>query len=159
MSSTGTHRRALRWGGLTEAHAALRRLRHVPPSPGGASRQLAPRCGSPADPPAALYLAQDVKSVAWHPHGEVLVSASYDDSIKLWVLCDDDWICAQTLSSEWRRGPCGLGAGRVPGTSRGPVGCQLSALVEPIGLLGLIPTRRPRRRQRRPLVDGVGGGV
>ena len=87
MSSTGTHRRALRWGGLTEAHAALRRLRHVPPSPGGASRQLAPRCGSPADPPAALYLAQDVKSVAWHPHGEVLVSAGSGPQL---VVCDLD---------------------------------------------------------------------
>lgn len=34
----------------------------------------------------------------WHPGGEVLVSASYDDSMKLWVGEDDEWVCAQTLS-------------------------------------------------------------
>ena len=43
---------------------------------------------------------QDVKMVAWHPGGEVLVSASYDDTIKLWVDDGDgdDWRCAQTLT-------------------------------------------------------------
>ena len=50
-------------------------------------------------PPTALAPApQDVKTVHWHPSGEVLVSASYDDSIKLWVEEDDEWICAQTLA-------------------------------------------------------------
>lgn len=39
-----------------------------------------------------------MKRVAWHPDGEVLVSCSYDDSIKLWMDCDDEWICVQTLS-------------------------------------------------------------
>ena len=34
----------------------------------------------------------------WHPGGEILVSASYDDSIKLWVDSGDEWDCAQTLS-------------------------------------------------------------
>lgn len=34
----------------------------------------------------------------WHPQGEVLVSASYDDSIKLWVEEEDEWVCAQTLA-------------------------------------------------------------
>ena len=43
---------------------------------------------------------QDVKSVIWHPSGELLVSTSYDDSIKLWVDSDDDWFCAQTLEGE-----------------------------------------------------------
>ena len=38
----------------------------------------------------------------WHPQGEVLVSASYDDSIKLWVEEDDEWICAQTLAGVWQ---------------------------------------------------------
>ena len=42
--------------------------------------------------------AQDVKALAWHPSGEVLVSASYDDSIKLWTDSGDEWECAQTLS-------------------------------------------------------------
>ncbi|RMZ55994.1 hypothetical protein APUTEX25_004418, partial [Auxenochlorella protothecoides] len=46
----------------------------------------------------------DVKTVRWHPGGEVLVSASYDDSMKLWVGEDDEWVCAQTLSDgpQWQ---------------------------------------------------------
>ena len=36
--------------------------------------------------------------MCWHPSGEVLVSTSYDDSIKLWVDAGDEWVCAQTLS-------------------------------------------------------------
>lgn len=34
----------------------------------------------------------------WHPSGEVLVSTSYDDSIKLWIDAHDEYVCAQTLS-------------------------------------------------------------
>ncbi len=41
---------------------------------------------------------QDVKAVAWHPKGRILVSCSYDDTIKLWRESDDEWICEQTLS-------------------------------------------------------------
>lgn len=41
---------------------------------------------------------QDVKMVCWHPKGEVLVSCSYDDSIKVWVDSDGEWECAQTLA-------------------------------------------------------------
>lgn len=40
---------------------------------------------------------QDVKCIAWHPSGEVLASASYDDTIRLWVNDGDEWSCAQTL--------------------------------------------------------------
>jgi len=47
--------------------------------------------------------AQDVKSVAWHPDGDVLVSASYDDSIRLWCDAGDEWTCAQTLEGAPRR--------------------------------------------------------
>lgn len=36
--------------------------------------------------------------VSWHPKGEVLVSCSYDDSIKVWVEDDGEWECAQTLA-------------------------------------------------------------
>lgn len=50
-----------------------------------------------------LVLMQDVKQVAWHPGGEVLVSASYDDTIKLWVDADDEWVCVQTLSGTTRQ--------------------------------------------------------
>lgn len=46
--------------------------------------EATPHTGGPRIP-AARLIAQDVKTVAWHPSGEVLVSASYDDSIKLWV--------------------------------------------------------------------------
>lgn len=41
--------------------------------------------------------SQDVKMVAWHPHEEVLASASYDDTIKIWREDDDDWYCSDTL--------------------------------------------------------------
>lgn len=35
--------------------------------------------------------------MAWHPFGEVLASASYDDTIRLWTSDGDEWTCAQTL--------------------------------------------------------------
>ena len=42
---------------------------------------------------------QDVKSVAWHPSREILASASYDDTIKLYIDDpDDDWYCFSTLT-------------------------------------------------------------
>jgi WD40 repeat protein len=47
--------------------------------------------------PGAL---QDVKMVAWHPSGLVLASASYDNTIKLWVNDGDEWSCSQTLGGE-----------------------------------------------------------
>ncbi|GJP70714.1 hypothetical protein CLOP_g1624 [Closterium sp. NIES-67] len=45
---------------------------------------------------------QDVKMVRWHPRHDWLVSASYDDSIKVWaaeVEGEDDWSCVQTLDA------------------------------------------------------------
>ncbi len=36
--------------------------------------------------------------MAWHPGGEILVSCSYDDSMKLWREADDEWACEQTLA-------------------------------------------------------------
>lgn len=44
------------------------------------------------------HVVQDVKSVVWHPSGEILASCSYDDSIKLWANDGDEWVCAQTLA-------------------------------------------------------------
>ncbi|KAF4729091.1 cytosolic iron-sulfur protein assembly [Perkinsus olseni] len=47
--------------------------------------------------------SQDVKSIAWHPCDDnVLFSASYDDTIRVWSRSpdgggDDDWHCIQTL--------------------------------------------------------------
>jgi WD40 repeat protein len=43
--------------------------------------------------------SQDVKCVEWHPTDEdLLASASYDDTIKLWRDDDGgDWFCADTL--------------------------------------------------------------
>lgn len=57
---------------------------------------------------------QDVKCVAWHPKEEILASASYDDTIRLYI--DDpseDWYCFTTLtghtSTVWSISfsPCG----------------------------------------------------
>ena len=45
-----------------------------------------------------MLVMQDVKMVAWHPTGQVLVSASYDDTVKLWVDDGDEWVCQQTLT-------------------------------------------------------------
>lgn len=43
--------------------------------------------------------SQDVKCVAWHPTEEILASASYDDTIKLYVDDpSDDWYCFATLT-------------------------------------------------------------
>ncbi len=33
----------------------------------------------------------------WKPDENILISASYDETIKIWEEEDDDWICAQTL--------------------------------------------------------------
>eukprot|EP00879_Flechtneria_rotunda_P009244 GHRR01009677.1.p1 GENE.GHRR01009677.1~~GHRR01009677.1.p1 ORF type:complete len:271 (+),score=90.45 GHRR01009677.1:85-813(+) len=41
--------------------------------------------------------SQDVKSIAWHPTKELLASCSYDNTVKLWVNDEGDWICTQTL--------------------------------------------------------------
>lgn len=58
--------------------------------------------------------SQDVKCVAWHPREEILASASYDDTIKLYI--DDpseDWFAYSTLtghtSTVWSLSfsPCG----------------------------------------------------
>lgn len=44
---------------------------------------------------------QDVKKVVWHPHADILASASYDNTIKLYRedLADSDWVCTATLTS------------------------------------------------------------
>jgi WD40 repeat protein len=46
--------------------------------------------------------SQDVKCVTWHPTEDVLVSTSYDDTIKIWTEDPDgdDWSCSKTLSKE-----------------------------------------------------------
>jgi WD40 repeat protein len=45
---------------------------------------------------------QDVKAVAWHPGGELLASASYDDTVRLWTFDGDEWGCSQTLGGALR---------------------------------------------------------
>ena len=42
--------------------------------------------------------SQDVKKVIWHPTQNILVSCSYDDTIKFHKEIDDDWNCYQTLT-------------------------------------------------------------
>jgi cytosolic iron-sulfur protein assembly protein CIAO1 len=39
----------------------------------------------------------DVKCVTWHPSEELLVSASYDGTIKMWREEVDDWACISTI--------------------------------------------------------------
>jgi WD40 repeat protein len=46
---------------------------------------------------SCLFARQDVKCVAWHPSRELLASCSYDDSIRLWVCDEGDWVCAAVL--------------------------------------------------------------
>ena len=41
--------------------------------------------------------------MAWHPTRELLASCSYDDSIRLWVCDEGDWVCAAVLEGG-RRG-------------------------------------------------------
>ena len=60
-------------------------------------------------------MLQDVKAVVWHPDGEILVSCSYDDSMKLWRESDDEWICEQTLSGKIQAPLCNA---RQPGRGR-----------------------------------------
>ena len=40
---------------------------------------------------------QDVKCVRFHPREDVLFSASYDDTVRVWEEEDDDWACVATL--------------------------------------------------------------
>eukprot|EP00474_Spongospora_subterranea_P000633 CRZ01091.1 hypothetical protein [Spongospora subterranea] len=41
--------------------------------------------------------SQDVKCVRWHPTQRMLLSSSYDDTIKIWAEDEDEWFCTQTL--------------------------------------------------------------
>jgi WD40 repeat protein len=62
--------------------------------------------------------SQDVKMVAWHPSGELLISASYDNSIKLvscvWVgaipppLAESTAKPALSVCAQWRSQPAPL---------------------------------------------------
>ena len=40
----------------------------------------------------------DVKAVRWHPTNEILASASYDDTLKLYAQSDEEWRCVSTLA-------------------------------------------------------------
>nr|BAN65086.1 WD domain, G-beta repeat containing protein [Babesia bovis] len=42
--------------------------------------------------------SQDVKCVSWSPTALLLVSGSYDNSIRLWGLVGQDWSCIQTIN-------------------------------------------------------------
>lgn len=42
---------------------------------------------------------KDVKHVIWHPHHNILVSCSYDDTVKFFHKDGDDWKCYETLTS------------------------------------------------------------
>ncbi|KAL2735751.1 putative cytosolic iron-sulfur protein assembly protein Ciao1 isoform X3 [Vespula squamosa] len=44
---------------------------------------------------------QDVKKVRWHPNEDILASASYDNTVKIYKedVIDSDWTCIHTLTS------------------------------------------------------------
>ncbi|CAF1586487.1 unnamed protein product [Rotaria magnacalcarata] len=42
---------------------------------------------------------QDVKHLKWHPQKDVLVSCSYDNTIKMFIEDNDDWSCVCSLDS------------------------------------------------------------
>lgn len=42
---------------------------------------------------------KDVKHITWHPHHNILVSTSYDDTVKFFHKQGDDWTCFDTLLS------------------------------------------------------------
>lgn len=42
---------------------------------------------------------QDVKFVTFHPSEMLILSASYDDTVKVWQEDNDDWFCATTLKA------------------------------------------------------------
>jgi len=42
---------------------------------------------------------QDVKYVQFHPRQQLLLSASYDDTVKVWAEDGDDWYCVSTLDA------------------------------------------------------------
>lgn len=39
-----------------------------------------------------------MKKVTWAPNTEVVCSCGYDDTVKLWIQEDEDWICHTTLT-------------------------------------------------------------
>jgi len=56
--------------------------------------------------------SQDVKFVQWHPSGDLLASASYDNTVRLWVNDGEDWVSAQVLGGERSESPaCSLWKG------------------------------------------------
>eukprot|EP00299_Pterocystis_sp_00344_P019416 c9637_g1_i1.p1 GENE.c9637_g1_i1~~c9637_g1_i1.p1 ORF type:complete len:206 (-),score=63.78 c9637_g1_i1:44-661(-) len=42
--------------------------------------------------------SQDVKSVKWHPSLPIVVSSSYDDTLRVWEESGDDWESVATLT-------------------------------------------------------------
>jgi cytosolic iron-sulfur protein assembly protein CIAO1 len=41
---------------------------------------------------------KDVKKVKWFPGSYCVLSAGYDDTIRIWEKEDDDWICVNVLN-------------------------------------------------------------
>ena len=70
---------------------------HPAPRPSPRDNTLAPR--RPVAPPAHALQSQDVKFVTFHPSKDQLISASFDDTIKIWDEDGDDWFCAETLEA------------------------------------------------------------
>jgi len=43
--------------------------------------------------------SKDVKNIIWHPHHNILVSMSYDDSVKFFYKYGEDWKCYDSLNA------------------------------------------------------------
>ncbi|NWS86666.1 CIAO1 protein, partial [Toxostoma redivivum] len=52
---------------------------------------------TPEPPQYHPWDTQDIKHAVWHPSQELLASASYDDTVRLYREDDDDWVCCATL--------------------------------------------------------------
>ena len=74
--------------------------------------------------------SQDVKRVAWHHEKNILASASYDNTVRMYKEDSDDWVCVATLSSHtstvWDRRDEGEGPAITSRTQRSRCGSVFS---------------------------------
>ena len=90
---------------------------------------------------------QDVKYVAWHPSRELLLSASYDDSVRIWACTGDDWECVGVLSGH---------ANTVWSLAFSPSGDELATVSDDRSVILWRGTAAPGMRSGGlPVIDGM----